>query len=316
LNAADRVLAVARGKDGYDQEGSSLVTKTTHVTTKTPEFKFQQLQFLEAIYDLRVWLLSGCFLFVYSSIDFMSVLVPEVTADTFGLGLKCITNCTGKEGHVSLVDGVSMELMVLSMIPFLLAFGCALYCAPKSDDTGDRITFAASFVGAAAVGFFFVAVSHPSNLIRYFLGVLPIVIGLTCSLPFIMCLAMDWAMGDTQRATVASLLVSLGSSFGQLVTALQQLSHQSEFVSQSATAWISFGFLVVALGLLAAVHWLQQKEQQDSWGKAPGLRRLLNDVEETKAWDVELNNLEYLKSQPIEFGYESTDKAWTSTDEL
>jgi hypothetical protein len=113
LNAADRVLAVARGRDGYEQEETSLITKTTHINTKLPAFKFQYVHFLDTISSAKLWLASVCMLTIICTLDFLSVLVPEVSGQILNNFNQCSSNCTEEENN-ALKDGLPFEITIRS----------------------------------------------------------------------------------------------------------------------------------------------------------------------------------------------------------
>ena len=315
LNSADRVLAVARGREGYDKEESSLITKPTHVDTRVPLYRFNFLQFFDIIQDSRIWLLSVAYLTIATALDFLMVATPEVSALSFGMNKICTSNCTAE--NVDLSHGISFGLQILSMSPYGIALVASYFLALKSDETGERANYAGAPLLGAVFGFFILAVVPANQSIAYFFGIVPAIVGLISSVPSVFSYAMDHASGDTQRATVAGIVIALGQSLGLLLAALQQLQHEGTTISSSGVYWINFFLLLVGLGCIFAVYQLNVSEEQSIWGKAPGLRRLLNDADEAKAWDVELSNVEdFMKTGTLDEDEQMNKMAWESADEM
>ncbi|KAJ3368838.1 hypothetical protein HDU91_000261 [Kappamyces sp. JEL0680] len=323
LNPADRVLAVARGRDGYDKEESSLANRKPHLQTRRPQFRFNYMHFIDIVQDLRIWLLSVCYLFIAAASDLLIVATPEISARAFGIARTCVNNCTvaGAEEELDLRSGIPLVLEVTSILPYGLAMAAAYFTAIRSDATGDRATHAMAPLGLAIFGFVFMGVfSNQDQPVRYFFGVLPTVVGTICGVPSVLAYAMEHASGDTQRATVAGVVIGLGHSLGLVVSALFQLMHSSPTVVDSSVDWASAITLGVSCVCLLGVQRLNDAEKDNNWGKAPGLRRLLNDEDEAKAWDIELNDVgDFVKSGKIgstEYGSMGDEAAWESSDEI
>jgi MFS family permease len=285
LNSADRVLAVARGREGFDKEESSMITKPSD-RAGSIVYRFNFLQFFDIIQDIRIWLLALAYLTIAAALDFLLVATPEVTSLAFGFSNVCEGNCTVE--NIDFSHGISFSLQILSMAPYGAALVFSYLLAVKSDDTGDRATYILYSLLTAIIGFFILAVVPSNQSFAYFFGILPAVVGLLSSVPSVLSYSMDHASGDTQRATVGGIAVGLGQSFGLLLTALQQLEHNSGFISSTGVYWINFLLLLFGFACVVGVSQLNVSEEQSVWGKAPGLRRLLNDADEAKAWDEEL----------------------------
>lgn len=316
LNPADKVLAIARGREGYDKEEYSLTQNVAVSKSKSPQYRFSYVQFLDIIQDLRIWLLSVSYLCVTAALDLMIVATPEVSTIAFGITKTCVSNCTAEQ--IDLSHGIPFALEMASILPYALALVCTYFVAVQSDHTGDRAIYASLPLASAIFGFVILALVPRENLVVYFLGIIPAIIGLISCTPSIVAYAMDHASGDTQRATVAAVAIGLGHSLGLLIVALEQLVHVSSHISNPAVYWITAGSLIISLICVLYVQRLNHAEEQSGWGKAPGLRRLLNDVDEAKAWDIELNNVEdFVKTEQISFNITNLGKGgWESSDDL
>lgn len=312
LNAADRVLASARGRDGYDQEELTFATKSTRVETRAPIIRFNYVQFLDIIQDTRIWCLSVSYLFVTAAVDYIIVLTPEVAAESFGLGKPCLVNCD-QDVPLLFAHGIPFLLEFTSLLPFVISLVSVYLIAIRSDKSGERALHGSFGLLISAAGFLFLALLPANNPTRYFFGLIPAICGIVTATPCILSYAMDHASGDTQRATAAAITVGLGQSFGLLLTALEQLVHTGDSISNPTIHWIVMSTLIISTSLLLMVRKLNQAEEQSMWGKAPGLRRLLNDADESKAWDVELVNVAaYLKTEPVN----DLGGSWESSDEV
>jgi MFS family permease len=288
LNSADRVLAVARGREGFDKEESSMITKPSD--SRATVYRFNFLQFFDIIQDIKIWLLALAYLTIAAALDFLLVATPEVTSLAFGFSNVCVGNCTIE--NIDFSHGISFSLQILAIAPYGAALVLSYLLAVKSDETGDRATYIFYSLLTAILGIFVLAIGPSNQSFAYFFGAVPAIVGLVSSVPSVLSYAMDHASGDTQRATVAGIAVGLGQSFGLLLTALQQLEHNSGYISSKGVYWINFFLLVLGFACVVGVSQLNISEEQSIWGKAPGLRRLLNDADESKAWGVELSNVD------------------------
>ncbi len=322
LNPADRVLAVARGRDGYDKEESSLVNTKAQFQVKPPIFRFNYVQFVESLLDVRIWLLAVAYLFIAAASDLMIVATPEIAAHSFNISRSCVNNCTlpGAEEELDLSHGIPFLLEVTCIIPYALGIIASYFLALKSDESGARTNHAVASLGLSIFGFAFLAIfSAQDQAVRYFFGAIPAVIGLLSSVPSIFAYAMEHASGDTQRGTVAAIAAGLGHSLGLLISAIIQLSHSSPTVINNSVDWITVFTLCTSVACIIGAQKLNEVEESNNWGKAPGLRRLLNDADEAKAWDIELNDVgDYLKSENISSpsnGY-GTAGRWSSDEDL
>lgn len=282
-----------------------MVTKTTHLETKAPLFRFNYVQFLDTIQDLRIWLFAVGYLFVVSSLDLLIVATPEVSASAFSITRTCVHNCNttaGGEEELDLSKGIPFALEMAAIFPYALAMVVSYFTSVHSDTTGTRANCSTLSLMSAFFGFMVLGIFNaPAQPVRYFLGIIPAVVGLITATPSILAYAMEHASGDTQRGTAASISVGLGQSLGLLVTALFQLTHSSASVSSPSVYWLTCLGLAISIGCIFWVQKMNDAEEQSGWGKAPGLRRLLNDADEAKAWDIELNNVDdFIKSGPVD----------------
>lgn len=214
LNQADRVLAVARGKDGVDLE-TSLISGLRKVT-KTPVYKFEMVQLLDALKDIQTWILSLAYLFITITLDCLLILAPEVTATSFLLD--------GKEKVVGLIadyEDATIPITFLASVPYLFAVVVSILLAKQCEERNKRPWPATVCLLISSGGFLFMTLVSPIYVgggpSRFFLGLLPAVIGIMCATPLVLAYAMDRAADDTYRAAVAAIIIAPGHAFGLLV---------------------------------------------------------------------------------------------------
>ncbi|KAJ1334532.1 hypothetical protein BSLG_007687 [Batrachochytrium salamandrivorans] len=302
LQPADRVLAASRGRDGADDDTSLLTTGITK-KTRVPIFRFHMIQLIDSVKDVRVWLLALAYFLVSTALDCLITLSPEVVVTSFEINLSQLRNATGNQLDIIIGDNNdgSIPAILLSTAPYLLASLIAYTVSCHSDFTGERAMHASIPLVASGVGFVCMAILPPkypgAGPARYFMGLLPAIGGLMIAMPCILSYAMEKSQGDTHRATTAVITVIFGNSLGIALAGRPDLFQESDAPTYPIACTISALATGVAAALIMLVRWLNNKEEGSAWGKAPGLRRLLNDVDEAKAWDVELTNLDFLKTE-------------------
>ncbi|KAJ8326855.1 hypothetical protein O5D80_004290 [Batrachochytrium dendrobatidis] len=302
LSTADRVLAASRGRDGAEDDTNLLITGITK-KTKEPIFKFHMIQLLDIVKDPRYWLLALIFFLASVALDCLIILSPEVVVTSFEFNPSDLRNVTGGELDIIISDNDNGNIpaILLSTAPYLLASVVALGVSFHSDNSGERAIHGAIPLLTSSIGFFFMAMLPPkypgAGPARYFIGLIPAAGGLITAVPSILSYAMEKAQGDTSRATAAALTVVFGNSLGIALAGQPDLFRSSEAPTYPIVCVMCAVSTGLAAALLLLVKWLNQREEDNTWGKAPGLRRLLNDADEAKAWDVELSNLDFLKTE-------------------
>ena len=304
LNQADRVLAVARGQDGYDQE--SLVSSGLKKITQAPKFRFNYPHFLDAIKELRTWGLALAWLCVHMIMDILIISAPETAATAFKMNHFILHNSTQEQLQAAIEDYAdsTFSLTFLATVPFLMGGIAACVVGYRSDDKGERGWHAAVSLLVSSIGFFILSLVSPlesGGPIRYFLGLIPACIGLYAAAPCILAYGMDKALENTYRATTAVLLVTPGYAFGLLVAGHDGLFRKQDAPTYSVAHGVCSLLALTAALVLIGLRWYTQQEEESGWGRAPGLRRLMNDQDEAKAWDIELTAVDFLKtSRPID----------------
>eukprot|EP00842_Homolaphlyctis_polyrhiza_P000451 jgi/Hompol1/1406/HPOL_001474-RA len=110
------------------------------------------------------------------------------------------------------------------------------------------------------------------------------------SLPINLLSTAPYLIGGVIAMAVAAHSDSLGERAMHAAVPLAISSGGFGFMAILPPKYAGAGPARYFMGLLPA------QEELNMWGKAPGLRRLLNDADEAKAWDVELSNIDLLKT--------------------
>ncbi|KAI8919411.1 hypothetical protein PhCBS80983_g03777 [Powellomyces hirtus] len=313
LTPADRVLAVARGHDGSEGGGGHESDDDAHRIgssihkPKPPRIKFAMGQFIEALMDLRNWLFAASFCFISITMDVLITLGPQVAATSFSLTSQFLQkNADDPDSIADAIEDVengTRHARMVAAIPYLVGGITAFICAWHSDRTGDRALHATiplliSSIGFATLAFIPVSLSGAGPW-RYFLGLLPATAGVVAAFPCLLSYALDKAQGDTNRVSVAAITFSFGQAFSQAVASPGSLL----LSDASSTSIHAVGAGVCACGIcfsafcVLLIRWMYRREETQMWGKGPGLRRLLNDADEGKAWDVELSQADVFMDQ-------------------
>jgi hypothetical protein len=304
LNQADRVLAVARGKDGF-QDDSTVPSNGISQVTRVPIYKFHWQQLWITITDIRTWFISMAFLLATICTDSLILLAPHMTAASYSINSRVFANSTDAQLEVliSNLEDNNWELWMIVALVYGMGAIASFFLGIHSDNSGERALHAAAPLWVASIGFLFMAVIPPrmpgARGARFFVGLVPAMIGSVVAIPCILSYGLDKALDDTQRATTAAIIVGLGHAAGLLVAGCPSLlgtGNAPQFMA--ATLLCAFSACGASV-ILLAVRWINTQDEMDLWGKAPGLRRLLNDADEAKAWDVELSDVDLLRSSNI-----------------
>jgi Major Facilitator Superfamily len=204
LNQADRVLAVARGKDGIEQATSVGL----HKTTKIPLYTFEIVQLTDALKDVQTWLLALTYLLITVASDSLIVLAPSVSTTSFDITSKDLSKMPGDqiEAVIDSFENSTIPITFLATLPYVFAVVASILLARYCQEREKRPWPAAVSLFVSAGGFAvmaFVSPAYPGGgAARYFLGLLPAVIGLFCATPLVLSYGMDRAIEDTYRASV------------------------------------------------------------------------------------------------------------------
>ncbi|KAI8915860.1 major facilitator superfamily domain-containing protein [Gorgonomyces haynaldii] len=309
LNQADRVLAVARGKDGQEQD-ASLVSTGLKKVTKTPLFKFDYYQLVDAAKDVRNWAVSLTTICIMIVLDILILLAPEASATSFNMSHFTLNNATGVSLEIALdsYEDSTIPITFLASVPYIFGLVVSLIVCKYADDRLERSFPAAIALCVSAGGFLFMTIVSPKfeggGPARFFTGLLPAVVGVMTALPLALTCALDKALDDTFRATTAAIILGPGHAIGILVAGTPSLFPTDGAPGYALACGICTLLMSIGALIMFAMRWYDQKEQ-DGWGRAPGLRRLMNDQDEAKAWDIELNNVDFLKTND-----NFQDEAW------
>ena len=296
LTQADRTLAIARGRDGEAPRNVVDRKSTqTHPTLNAPSVIVDTYILKEALCDPRLWIFSISFFLVWSSLDTASFLAPQTSITSFEIKPEYQRhfNHTGMDDLVSDLKDASVHSVILSSVPYILGSVIAVPVSMHSDTVGERALHACIPLLVSACGFLFLTLVPPTYAgggpARYFTGLLPAVGGILSGLPSLIAYAMDGTFGETHRSIFASVVPCLGLAFGSLPLLSGMFP-----ISQEPGYWmgnlILSCFLIAACALILGIRWLNSAQESDVWGKPPGLRRLLNDQEEERAWEFELTS--------------------------
>lgn len=312
LSPADRVLATSRGKDGLDDSG--LVAGLRKVT-KVPSYKFDYNQMLDAILDTRIWLIAIAYFCANSILDCLIILAPEVATTSFDINVshRSLSNSTQEQLYQIIGDyqDSTLPIAILATLPYIFAFGFSLLLSQNFQERDKRTWPIMICMSVSSFGFLMLSIISPeidgAGPARYFIGLLPAVIGVIASVPLIISLGMDLALDDTYRASVASIIIGPGQAFGLLIAGSPSLFSATNAPTFPLANGICTGLGLTASACIFAVGLLNQRESDGSgWGRAPGLRRLMNDQDEAKAWDLELKDVAFLKHN----GMQKDDEEW------
>ena len=254
--------------------------------------------------DYRAWLIAFAYFFALTALDCLIVLSPAVVSTAFDIGSNILRNTTGEklEEIIANDEDGTIPASLLATIPYILSGFIAWGVSFHSDKTNERGYHCAIPLAVSSVGFLLLALMPPeysgAGPARYFIGLFPAVGGLMTAVPSMLSFAMDKIQGDTTRATMAAVTVGIGHAFGLAIAGSPDLMNESNAPTYPGMCILCSAFSGAACGLIFLVHWYNQQNEHSVY-QAPGLRRLMNDQDEAKAWDVELNNLDFLKSADV-----------------
>lgn len=294
---------------------------------RPPKAKIHFAQIKEWIKEYRfsIFTLAVAFLAVSNSI--MVSRMPHVTAEVLGSlvekegeaaehnGTTIISNGTG-----TIINGTirydnrawwTPSAMILTCIPKLTTTATTIYLSYRADKGGERALYAAIPMLVSSLSLLTIAMVDVSGL-RYFLLFISDA-GLHASFPVILAYAIDHAHGDTTKAmvTAGSLFIypmgkavthilfpdidsrvyatSVAVSNSTLNDGGRGSAEPKKFTLPGDMAIFSTAALCACIGafLVLLARYLYRREEAGMWAKAPGLRRLLNDAEETNAWEMD-----------------------------
>jgi uncharacterized membrane protein HdeD (DUF308 family) len=279
-------LAISRAQDGVTEE-SSFVTRRTHVNTRTRVFHFQKEQFIEVVTSWRIWPVVVSFVFGIMTIDYSGIFLPAFIIQSFAMKPKCEDQCTDV-----------LLLSILNLLPLIGGAVISYLVAVRSDSQMQRPLYGALSLSLAFVGVLFLGLL-PRGAAAYFFGSFSLYAGILSAIPMLITIVTDNALGDTQKGTVSILLGVFGVFLAFLFSSLIQLLIPSETIQLILVGTGVIFSLVVLLG-----SWFLDRNQNgDIFGRAPGLRRLMNDADEAKAWDIELHDTGFLKTGRLAESY-------------
>lgn len=319
LNPSEKVLAVARSNDANKFQESAILSKASDGSNEIFKFNFQQI--IGQLREIKVWMVSFAFLFIFAILDYLVILVPEVIQDSFQIGKKCspkTQSCTPEQLlHMKVVDSIPIGLSLLCLVPYILGLVSSIHLSKHSDVDGDRIVFVVAPLSVSLIGFLILSgFESPASKVRYLLGIVPAVCGLMGTIPSLLTYAMEIPIGENQKTTVAAVTIMVGQSFGLLLLSLLHATYPSEYVSQSGKCWLASFFILAAIGSLLVCKFVLLNEQEKTRNRAPGLRRLLDDADESRAWDdVELVDIEVLTSKRRK-NQDSIIKLWNEAEAI
>ncbi|KAI9102618.1 major facilitator superfamily domain-containing protein [Phlyctochytrium arcticum] len=275
LTPADRVLAIARSNDGsengaagginglddQDEDAHVHIRRRVTSTLIPPKIRFYKAQMIHALLDIRTWIYGIAFLGAVSGFEGVVGYGGDITSLGFGSG---------------------RHARILGCLPFILGAIVGTPLAWNSDRTGDRALHAIGPLLTSAAGLALLSLIPHTTLWAYFVGVLPATAGLTAALPCLLAYALDKAQGETPRSTVAGISFALGTSLSVPLASLP--------VRPATAAGLAAITVGIAAACITLIRFLYRREETELWQHGPGLRRLLNDREEDKAWDMELSH--------------------------
>jgi MFS family permease len=314
LNPSEKLLAAAR---------SPVLTQNTTTFTKlkngnvTKRFQYNNLRLKEILMDWKLWIISVSMLFIISLLDFLVLLSTEICMDSFQIGAECVDECTSEQLlHRTLGQSVPLELIILCLAPYVIGLASSIHLAIQSDRDGERIIYTLAPLFVSLVGFFFLSsITDPTYQARYLLGLVPAVSGLIAAVPNLLAWAIEHISDETQRSSSAIISTILGNSLGMVITSLIHKIVPSKYVSQPFKCLAAFSMnLLIVLILLLCKHYRLDKDTSRT--RAPGLRRLLDDADEARAWNIELTDIEYLRQKTNHVNYDSMGNPLENGEEI
>ncbi|KAJ3309700.1 hypothetical protein HDV04_005817 [Boothiomyces sp. JEL0838] len=299
LNTADRILANARGRDGFGNEDES-INRSSRGNSPS-NLKFVTIQLKDILFESKNYIVGLLFLLFYCNLDNLSVITPVISEQAYNI--SCIVNCDYLELEHD--KGEQLVVLLLTLAPMTVGIILSYIFSVKTDKTGNRTFQVAIGLSLTTFGYLVLSISELllSNLGKYLFGLFPIVIGMMIALPALLAHAMDNTQSDTYRISVSTLVIGIEYNVSPMIVSLFGIHGISE------RNVVSFFLSAISLGLLYFIH---RQTQQLEVARGPGLRRLLNDADEAKAWEdgfeMELTDMDFKKTANVE--------GWSSNDEL
>lgn len=294
---------------------------------RPPKAKIHFAQIKEWIKEYRfpIFTLAVAFLAVSNSI--MVSRMPHVTAEVLGSLVEQEGEAVEHNGTTIIGNGTIGTIngtihydgrawwtpgaMILTCIPKLTTTVTTIYVSYRADKGGERAMYAAIPMLVSSLCLLTVGMVDIAGL-RYFLLFISDA-GLNGAFPVILAYAMDHAHGDTTKAmaTAGSLMVyPMGKAMAHILfpdmdskvfasgvsmttSSLNDGGHGSaepkSFTLPGDMPLFSTAAVCSCIGalLILLARYLYRREEASMWAKAPGLRRLLNDAEETNAWEMD-----------------------------
>lgn len=274
LTPSERILAVARGREGEVTPLSPTPETTSHNSMKPPKISFRAYSMVESLKDPRLWFLSIIFYVIWTIFDAASFLSPHVTITSFDV-LPSEFRSNSSAIHKLILDKeqASLHTIFMSAIPFFLGGILSIPLSTHSDSTSERVLHAAVPLIFSFVGFLFLVIVPPSfaggGSSRYFTGILPAVSGVLIALPPLIAYSIDSIAGDTSRCISAFILSVFGLSFGQMILLSNDLFSIPDEPAYTKGLLCLSGLLAASIiGLLILRHFSRPENQ--IWGKPPG----------------------------------------------
>jgi hypothetical protein len=288
LNPADRVLATARGKDGENQE-SSLVSTSIRIETKRPLYKFSKIQMIDVLSEAKSWLFMVVFFLLSTSLVLLLKLAPELIVTSFQIGHDTLNNPKNLLRVIEENDNSTVPIMLLNIVPYGVGMIVSLITAKSADGWKNRYKIAYFSLLMSSLSFAYLAIVSPiydgAGAARYFAGLLPGITGLIVALPLVLVIGLEQSIDDTHRATACWLIIGLGSWLNVL---LARMDYWTSMPPSFPNAWIFLTIMSLIGSIILVIQ--SRKSSDNGWGS--GLRRLMNDQEESKAWDtVEMKSM-------------------------
>lgn len=309
LSPADRSLAIARGRDGETHESSSSNQQFLTGSLPPPLIIIDGYGLSGPLRDPALWLLTLAFYLAWVPLDALLSLGTQICASSFNLSPGLISSMSSGNGTTSLITtlavtngGIGSSLWgtldgrvsasFLAFLPFLGGLPLSVYLSHRTDERGSRVHMASAGLLLASIGSLFLALIPPlapgGGPARYLFGYVPSILGLVIGLPILLAQSLDGVSGDCARCVRAACVTGFG------LCASSTLWPALLFPLQASPGY-ALGHLlhsIMCIGCIISLQslrrWFKSGSGLDEplWTVPPGLTRLLNDVEEGKAWET------------------------------
>jgi hypothetical protein len=274
LTPSERLLAVARGREGEVTPLSPAPETTSKNAMKPPNVSFRPYSIIESVKNPRLWSLSIIFYLVWTIFDASSFLSPHVTITSFDvLPSELRSNSSAIHKLILEKEKASLHSIFMSAIPFFLGGILSIPLATHSDSTSERVLHAAIPLFFSLGGLLFLVIVPPNfaggGSARYFTGILPAVSGVLVSLPPLIAYAIESIAGDTSRSISAFIFSAFGLSFGQMILLSNDLFSIPDEPAYTKGLLCLSGLMAASITGLFAMRYVSRPENQ-IWGKPPG----------------------------------------------